>query len=170
MHYGCSTSRNKGLSVYANRKTIRRDRLEQAVLGALKTTLIHDVLANCFSEEYARRLDELRCAGASIVETYRAERDKLAKERKNILAALRNSISVSLIKDELERVTLRLNELNELLTHKDTDALPHPRTVSAERYWAVIDTLVETLNSVIARTVFHEGLRRSTLRYRSTDA
>ena len=40
MHYGCSTSRNKGLSVCANRRTIRRDTLEQTVLGALKVPLM----------------------------------------------------------------------------------------------------------------------------------
>ncbi len=160
MHYGCSTSRNKGLSVCVNRKTIRRDTLEQAVLGALKAPLMHDALADRFSDEYARRFDELRCDDTTTLGSYKAEKDKLAKERRNILAAIRNGISVSLIKDELERITFRLNELDELLIRESTHALPHRRTLSTKRYLTVIDTLAETLNCENTRAEFSGHLAR----------
>jgi hypothetical protein len=35
-HFGCSTARNQGETVCTNRLTLRHDRLEREVLGALK--------------------------------------------------------------------------------------------------------------------------------------
>ena len=115
---------------------------------------MHNALADCFSGEYARRFDELRSADTTTLGAYRAERDKLTKERRNILAAIRNGISVSLIKDELDQITCRLNEIDEHLVREDTDAPPYPHTTPEERYWAVVDNLIETLNCADRRTEF----------------
>ncbi len=53
-HYGCSVSKNKGEAVCANRKSIRRDLLEDHVLNALQTRLMQDELVQVFCEEYRK--------------------------------------------------------------------------------------------------------------------
>lgn len=145
-HYGCSTARNKGQSVCANRKTIKRETLERAVLTVLKTPLSHDDLVKPFSEEYTQRMNELRHADISALDVCKAEKDKLTKERKNILEAIRGGISVSLIKDELERVTVRIRELDDQLLRERENNRPSPNPVLDERYWRVVATLDEYLS------------------------
>jgi len=40
-HFGCSTARNKGETVCANRLTIRRDALETTVMDGLRKRLVN---------------------------------------------------------------------------------------------------------------------------------
>ena len=58
-HYGCSASKNKGEAVCANRKTIKREILEDYVLDALKTRLMRDELVEIFCAEYTKHLNML---------------------------------------------------------------------------------------------------------------
>lgn len=111
-HYGCAASKNKGESVCGNRKTIARKKLEAAVLSALRTHLMRDDLVEIFCAEYTAHLNALRAAHNSARKARMAERVRVEKERANILRAIREGIEVRLIKDDLERVTARLEELD----------------------------------------------------------
>lgn len=61
-HVGCSTARNKGPTVCANRLTVRRDILEDTVLSALRERLMDpEVFKACvagFTEAWNRLLAE----------------------------------------------------------------------------------------------------------------
>lgn len=62
---GCSTARNKGTC--DNRINIRRDRLEERVLNALRHHLMDPALFAEFCDEFTREMNRLRMeAGASI--------------------------------------------------------------------------------------------------------
>ena len=145
-HYGCSVSRNKGESVCTNRKTIRRETLERTILTALTVPLTDESLIRPFSEEYTQRMNELRHAAISAHNVYKLEKERLTKERKNILEAIRSGISISLIKDELERVTGRLGELDDQVACESENTRPKSSLILAERYRGVVATLDEYLS------------------------
>ena len=64
-HDGCAASKNKGASVCGNRKTIAREKLEDAVVSALRTHLLRDDLLEIFCSEYTNHLNSLRSSQES---------------------------------------------------------------------------------------------------------
>ena len=145
-HYGCAASKNKGESVCANRKTIKRDVLESKVLSALQTHLMRDDLLHIFCEEYTRALNALRRAQDSALLEAKAEKDKLTKERAHILKAIREGIGAALVRDDLERIVARLEALEDQITQGSTDPRPLLHPAMAMRYREEVASLRETLS------------------------
>ncbi|MBL3619460.1 MAG: recombinase family protein [gamma proteobacterium endosymbiont of Lamellibrachia anaximandri] len=114
--YGCSNARNKGDSVCANKKTIKRETLERSVLSALQTHLMRDDLVQVFCEEYTRHLNTLRSQQDQTLKAYRVEQAKLAKERENIIQAIKDGVPGALVKDDLTSLSARSQELEEILS------------------------------------------------------
>lgn len=126
--YGYSSARNKGESVCTNKKTIKRDLLEGKVLNALQSHLMRDELVQVFCEEYARRMNALRAAQNAALASRKTEAAKLAKEKENIIQAIKDGVPASIVKDELERVAKRQDELAALMESQDVEPRPliHP--------------------------------------------
>jgi hypothetical protein len=59
-HFGCSTARNKGETVCANRLTIRRDALEATVMDGLRSRLMEPALFKVFADEFAAEWNRLQ--------------------------------------------------------------------------------------------------------------
>ncbi len=76
-HMGCSTARNKGTC--DNRRTIKREALEELVLCGLEHQLRDPVLCTVFAEEFARHLNRLVGDLAIMIAT--AEAPKKIKGR-----------------------------------------------------------------------------------------
>jgi site-specific DNA recombinase len=51
-HFGCSTARNNGPTACTNRTLVRRDVLEDTVLGALRERLMDPDLFRAFAAEF----------------------------------------------------------------------------------------------------------------------
>ena len=145
-HYGCAASKNKGESVCANRKTIKREVLESKILSALQTHLMRDDLLEIFCEEYTRTLNALRRAQDSALREAKAEKEKLSKERANILKAIREGIGAKLVKDDLERIAARLEALEDEIKQGSTEARPLLHPAMARRYREEVAALRETLS------------------------
>ena len=145
-HYGCAASKNKGESVCANRKTIKRDVLESKIPSALQTHLMRDDLLHIFCEEYTRALNALRRAQDSALREAKAEKEKLSKERANILKAIREGIGAKLVKDDLERIAARLEALEDEIKQGSTEARPLLHPAMARRYREEVAALRETLS------------------------
>ena len=145
-HYGCAASKNKGESVCANRKTIKREVLEHKILSALQTHLMRDDLLEIFCEEYTRTLNALRRAQDSALREAKAEKEKLAKERANILKAIREGIGAALVRDDLERIAARLEALEDQISQGSTDPRPLLHPAMARRYREEVAALRETLS------------------------
>ena len=145
-HYGCASSKNKGESVCANRKTIKREVLESKILSALETHLMRDDLLKIFCEEYTRALNALRRAQDSALLEAKAEMEKLAKERANILKAIREGIEAKLVRDDLERIAARLEALESQIAQGSTEARPLLHPAMARRYREEVAALRETLS------------------------
>nr|WP_330178438.1 recombinase family protein [Candidatus Vondammii sp. HM_W22] len=84
-HYGCSASKNKGESVCANRKTIKREILESYVIDALKTRFMQSELVEVFCKEYTKHLNVLNSQKDATQKRQRVELDTLEKERVNLI-------------------------------------------------------------------------------------
>ena len=132
--YGCSAARNKGENVCANKKTIKRDILEDAVLSALQTHLMRDDLVQIFCDEYARHLNTLRSAQNAAIAKHKTKQSKLSKEKENIIQAIKDGVPAAMIKDELTRISERQEELKTLLIAQSQEPRPFIHPTMANRY------------------------------------
>ncbi|MES9993990.1 MAG: recombinase family protein [Candidatus Thiodiazotropha sp.] len=156
--YGCSQARNKGESVCANKRTIKKETIESLVLNALQTRLMRDDLLKVFCEEYTRHFNALQNQQDQALKAYQSEQAKLAKERENMIQAIKDGVPADMIKDELKALSDRLEELETLLkTKPKARPLLHPSM--AERYRREISDLRNALNQEETRGEAHEALR-----------
>jgi len=144
-YYGCAASKNKGEAVCVNRKTIKREVLEEKILSALQTHLMRDELVQIFCEEYTKHLNRLRAAQDSALHEAKAERDRLQKARANVLQAIRDGIAANLVKDELENIAARLEKLETVIAQGSEQPRPLLHPAMARRYREQIATLREAL-------------------------
>jgi site-specific DNA recombinase len=148
-HYGCSTARNKGTC--DNRLTVRQDELEGLVLSALQSRLMDPALLEEFCDEYTRHLNTLRHYKNAALHAAKAELTKLAKERENLIQAIKDGVPASEIKDDLARITARREELETLLDGTaEEQVLLHPNM--AGYYRKQVADLAAVLNSEESRT------------------
>ncbi len=142
--YGCSTARNKGTC--DNRLTVRQDELEGLVLSALQSRLMDPELVEEFCAEYTRHLNALRNEKNASLIAAKAELTRLAKERGNLIQAIKDGVPASEIKDDLARITTKREELEELLdgTAKEP-VLLHPNM--AGYYRQQVENLTKALNA-----------------------
>ena len=112
-HYGCSTARNKGTC--DNRLTVRQDELEGLVLSALQSRLMEPALLEEFCAEYTRHMNALRNEKNANLHAAKAELTKLAKERENLIQAIKDGVPASEVKDDLARIAAKREELEELV-------------------------------------------------------
>ena len=82
-HVGCSTARNKGTC--PNRQSIRREELEERVLGALSRHLMEPALFRAFCEEFTREMNRLRMEGRSALDAARVEIKRIDRELDTML-------------------------------------------------------------------------------------
>ncbi|MCF6251076.1 MAG: zinc ribbon domain-containing protein [Methylococcaceae bacterium] len=58
-HYGCLAAKNKGDAVCSNRRTIKREILEESVLSAIQSRLMQEDLVSVFCKEYTKNINVL---------------------------------------------------------------------------------------------------------------
>ena len=124
-HYGCSNARNKGTC--ENRRAIKQDTLENAVLGALQNELMDPALCKIFCEEYTRHLNRLRNEKNANLSQARHELAKAERERERLIQAIKDGIPAAELKDDLARNTkLREKLIAERDGTKEEPVLLHP--------------------------------------------
>lgn len=132
---GCATRANAGREACTNRRTLKRERLEAAVLDGLERDLMHPEAVQAFVEAYNAGVRN--GGGAVEKERARLEREAVQVERElsNLMAALRATGSSPTIIAEIGRAEARQRELAERLAA--LPATPGPMTVhrdAAELY------------------------------------
>lgn len=143
-HYGCSTARNKGTC--SNRLVIRQDELEGLVIAALQSRLMDPGLLEEFCEEYTRYLNKVRGEKNATLAAAKAEIGKLARQRENIIQAIKDGVPAAEVKDDLARITARREELESLLAGtKEEPVLLHPGM--AAHYRAQVARLAAVLGT-----------------------
>ncbi|MCB9978538.1 MAG: recombinase family protein [Rhodospirillales bacterium] len=143
-HLGCSTARNQGIC--DNLLTIRRDRLEETVLKALKTHLMDPDLCQAFCDAYTKHLNRLRMEHNAKLAGYRAEQAKLIRRSKQMVDAVAEGFRTPSLKKEMEENDARQQELEFLLSEqKESPVLVHPNM--GLRYRQEIQRLIKLLRT-----------------------
>lgn len=158
-HYGCAASKNKGEAICANRKTIKREVLEEKILSALQTHLMRDDLLHIFCAEYTRHLNHLRAAQDCALRDAKAEKEKLSKERAHILQAIREGIGALLVKDDLERIAARLEVLDCAIERGSQPPKPLLHPSMARRYREEVSALRKQLSCAPGQSEAAEPVR-----------
>lgn len=140
--YGCSTAKNKGTCT--NTLKIEQDGLERLVLKTLQAHLMNPKLCKDFCEEYTRRMNELRMHRQAQLKSYKAERSRLEGAKRRIVQAVVDGFANQSLKQELDRVEARCNELDRLLEQDDDmPVLLHPSM--GLRYHEEVTKLIRTI-------------------------
>ncbi|GAB1261485.1 recombinase family protein [Aurantivibrio plasticivorans] len=156
--YGCSAAKNKGDSVCDNRRTIKREALEGYVLDGLQGHLMREELINVFCKEYTKHLSILHAQANAQRKSLESQRDSLLKERERLIQAIKDGIPASMVKDDLESVSERIEKAEQALTVQPAlKPLIHP--AMASRYHQAIKDLKASLNADGARAEASQHLR-----------
>lgn len=142
-HYGCSTARNKGTC--ANRLTFHERKLEEKVLGALRSRLMEPRLCEMFCREYTRYLNQVRIESSTSRKQREMELERAEREIQKLIDAIKGGCDPALIKDELNGLARRKDELTDFLERAEVSpVLIHPNM--AHRYHAEVQQLIASLN------------------------
>ena len=153
---GCSTSRNKGTC--SNRRTIKRETLEQDILKALKAHLMDPALCELFCDAYTKHMNKLRMEHNASLASHRAEHERIKRKLSQMVDAIADGAPVAPIKDKMHALEDRRVELESILEDvEEAPPLLHPHM--AKRYHEQVGNLIEALNSTEHRTEATEVVR-----------
>lgn len=133
------------MCVCSNKVTIRGDVLEDTVLAALGTHLMRDELVRVFCEEYQKSLNRLRSQQKATLLKQKAELAKLDKEKANIIQAIKDGVPAELIKEELEQISLKQEELKARIETENHEVRPLIHPAMALRYRKAVTGLRKSL-------------------------
>lgn len=159
-YYGCAAAKNKGEAVCTNKRVIKREDLEDTVIAALQSKLMRPDLLDIFCGEYTKHMNELVRVRDAEDARDQAELGKAQQERDNLVQALKDGVSVALIKDDLEKATDRVSELEakiEAAGKETKKPLLHPKM--AQRYKRAVSELKTSLTDDKYSAAASEHLR-----------
>ena len=140
---GCAAARNKGTC--DNRLNIRRDRLEQRVLEALKTKLMEPALFRISCDEFTREVNRIRMDESTQINSMRRKLARIERDLEKLVQALLDGLAAVTIKSKMELLEARKAELTRKLTSvEEPPPLLHPRM--ADVYRRKLSDLHKTIN------------------------
>ncbi len=111
-----------------------------------------------FCEEYTKHINELRQTRNAAINRYKKELQKLAADKEKIIEAIKNGIPASEVKDALNKIIERREELESYLEGKEeAPVLLHPNM--SQRYQKEVEALRVSLNREETRTEAADLLR-----------
>jgi site-specific DNA recombinase len=129
---GCSTARNKGTC--GNRTNIRRDRLEERVLNALRYHLMDPALFKEFCDEFTREMNRLRMEGRASIDSARSELGRIEKRIDATVDAIADGMYHPSMKEKMDGLEARKKELGTFLANaEEPPPLLHPEMANFYR-------------------------------------
>ena len=142
--YGCSNARNRGTC--NNLLTIRREVLEESVLGGLRTHLMHPDLVKEFIAEYHREINRLAAMEDDGRARKKRELVKVEADISQIIEAVKAGMRTDAMAEELHRLEDRKVELRQALEAKTSPPVRlHPNLAE------VYSKKVEDLRGALSR-------------------
>lgn len=130
--YGCARARDRGTCT--NLLNIRRDVLEASVLEGLKSRLMDPALFRVFADEFYREVNRLRGTEQAKRDTLAEERISVERRLRKLVDAIADGVSGRTLKDELNRLERRQQELEALLSQPaEARPLIHPNLAAIYR-------------------------------------
>ena len=115
--YYCSTARRK--ATCDNNTSIRTTELEGIVLSNLQNQLFNTELFETFCAEYTRRIAALTSEQNTQLSQAKAKLKKLAKQKDNIMQAIKDGLPAAEFKEELLAIADEREQLNSLIDHAE---------------------------------------------------
>jgi site-specific DNA recombinase len=129
---GCSTARNKGTC--DNRTNIRRDQLEERVLGALRYHLMDPALFAEFCDEFTREMNRLRMEGRASIDAAEAEIKKIDRDLDMLVELILKGGHADRLNEKMLVLEKRQKTLKEFLATAETPPpLLHPEMATYYR-------------------------------------
>ena len=142
---GCSTARNKGTC--DNRMNIRRDRLEERVLNALRFHLMDPALFKEFCDEFTREMNRLRMEGQASIDSARSEIKRIDRDldklMKLVLASGDHDTPIRLMR-QMKELEGKKSEFERFLADAE-EPPPHLHPEMADFYRMQVGELYEAL-------------------------
>ena len=127
-------------------------------MDGLQGHLMREELVNVFCKEYTKHLSTLHAQANAQRKSLESQRDSLFKERERLIQAIKDGIPASMVKDDLESVSERIEKAEQALTVQPAlKPLIHP--TMASRYHQAIKDLKASLNADGARAEASQHLR-----------
>ncbi|TJZ82031.1 recombinase family protein [Paracoccus hibiscisoli] len=142
---GCSGARNRGAAVCTNRATIRREELEERVLGGLRDRLMHPELVAAFVEAYRLAFNEAAGRRSSDHDAGRRELAQIEGKITGILTAIEDNMYHPSMKAKMEALEARKTELIRMLAETPEPPALRLHPALGERYRQEIGHLAEAL-------------------------
>jgi hypothetical protein len=129
---GCANARNKGTCT--NKRTMRRDDLEAAVLEGLQHRLMDPDLVAVFCDEYTRHMNALTHEHNAAREGARAELGKINRDLDRLVQALLDGAPARTVKDRMAQLEARKDVLEaQLAQGEDVKVAVHPNMARVYR-------------------------------------
>lgn len=129
---------------------IRRDRLEDRVLDALRTRLMDPGLFRAFCKEFTREQNRLRIESGIRIETVRSELVSIDRSLDRLVQAVMDGVPATKIKEKMAQLEAKKRALTAIVADaQDPTPLLHPSM--AEIYRSKIVALHLALNDEAAR-------------------
>ena len=155
-HMCCSTARNKGTC--DNRRSIKREALEELVLSGLQNHLMDPSLCDVFAKEYVRHINKIRIAKHASIETFKADLARIDREHAKLVHAICDGVPETKVKDRMISLEAQQRELEDKLVNcKDDPVLFHPNMSAV--YRQQVSHLAKALNDLNGCTEAAEILR-----------
>jgi len=139
---GCANARNKGTC--DNKRTMRRDELENMVLDGLKNNLMEPELFEVFCDAYTAKLNELRMMKNASLNAAKAELEQNDRDQEKLVDAICDGVPAHKVKDRMIALEARQKELEALIASTDEEpVLIHPNM--ANIYKDKVGKLTEAL-------------------------
>jgi site-specific DNA recombinase len=144
-HFGCSTARNKGPTVCTNLRAIRRDELEEKVLGALRERLMDPTLFKAFAASFTTEWNKLQGNTAAEQTARAGELHRVRQQIDRLVDAIAEGTPAAAVRDRLGSLEKRRLTLE---AEAATAIAPAPRLHPnlAELYRRKIAGLIDTLS------------------------
>ena len=156
IHYACNNARTKGTC--SNKLSIRRDKLEDAVLSGLKSRLMRPELLKEFVAEYHRELNRLRDEADAGRQAQVRELQKIDSDIRAIIESVKAGFRTESMREELESLESKKLALKAGLKAKTDPVRLHPNLATV--YQDKIDQLHAALNDETARVEASTILRQ----------
>ena len=145
-HFGCSTARNKGPTACTNLLTVRVDRLENTVLGALKERLMDPELFKVFVEEFTAEWNRLQAEASAGRHAKEQQVARIRQQLERLVDALAEGTPAAMVKDRMAALEAQQRALEAELAAMTSPA-PRLHPSLAEVYRERVASLAEALNS-----------------------
>ena len=144
LHFGCSTTRNKGPMACGNLRTIRRDELEDRALEALRCRLMEPALYKQFAKAFVAEWNRAQGDASANRAAKEAELQRIRQQIERLVDAIVNGTPAAAVNARLQQAEARRLQVEAELSEVAPE-VPRLHPALPELYRAKVANLVMAL-------------------------